>query len=187
MAKRMDNLRNEKGASARHLVLMFLAAVAVCAVFFSLGFVVGYNHAPSRAALATENVAASGNVPPTVNPPAGGSSTGGMETENVSHARSNAKNTHSKAAGEGDPPDGRKKQTCRHSAAAARGGGFISIKLAVCRAGDGFKNSYRCREPGQGAKVSRLPGFCPYAATGPRQGQALPRTGGPVPDTRCCG
>jgi cell division septation protein DedD len=85
MAKRMDNLRNEKGASARHLVLMFLAAVAVCAVFFSLGFVVGYNHAPSRAALATENVAASGNVPPTVNPPAGGSSTGGMETENVSH------------------------------------------------------------------------------------------------------
>lgn len=83
MAKRMDYLRNEKGASARSLVLMFLAAVAVCAVFFSLGFVVGYNHAPSRSVPATENVTASGNIPPTVNPPAGGSSAGGMETENV--------------------------------------------------------------------------------------------------------
>jgi cell division septation protein DedD len=84
MAKRMDYLRNEKGASARHLVLMFLAAVAVCAVFFSLGFVVGYNHAPSRGTLATENVTASGNVPPTVNPTAGGSTAGGVKTENVS-------------------------------------------------------------------------------------------------------
>jgi cell division septation protein DedD len=83
MAKRMDYLRNERGASARHLVLMFLAAVTVCAVFFSLGFVVGYNHAPSRSAPATENVTPSGNIPPTVNPPAGGSSTGGIETENV--------------------------------------------------------------------------------------------------------
>lgn len=84
MAKRIDYLRNEKGASARHLVLMFLAAVAVCAVFFSLGFVVGYNHAPSRGALAMENVKPSGNVPPTVNPPARGSSAEGIETENVS-------------------------------------------------------------------------------------------------------
>jgi cell division septation protein DedD len=84
MAKRMDYLRNEKGASARNLVLMFLAAVAVCAVFFSLGFIVGYNHAPSGSVPATENVTTSGDIPPAVNPPAGGSSAGGMETENVS-------------------------------------------------------------------------------------------------------
>lgn len=86
MAKRMDYFRDEKGASARQLVLMFLAAVAVCAVFFSLGFVVGYNHAPSRVVPVTENVSQSGEIPPTVNPPAGGSSQSspqGMETEKI--------------------------------------------------------------------------------------------------------
>ena len=83
----MDYFRDEKGASARQLVLMFLAAVAVCAVFFSLGFVVGYNHAPSKGVPVTENVTPSGEVPPTVNPPAGGASqstAGGMETEKIS-------------------------------------------------------------------------------------------------------
>jgi DedD protein len=87
MAKRMDRFQDEKGPSARHLVLMFLAAVAVCAVFFSLGFVVGYNHSTSKGGPVTENVSSSGNIPPTVNPPSGGSSqssTQGMETENVS-------------------------------------------------------------------------------------------------------
>jgi DedD protein len=87
MAKRLDYFRDEKGASARQLVLMFLAAVAVCAVFFSLGFVVGFNHAPSRVGPVTENVSQSGEIPPTVNPPAGGSSQSspqGMETEKIS-------------------------------------------------------------------------------------------------------
>lgn len=86
MAKQKDYFRDGKGASARQLVLMFLAAVAVCAVFFSLGFVVGYNHAPSKAGPVTENVSPSGAVPPTVNPPSGGSSqpsAQGMETEKV--------------------------------------------------------------------------------------------------------
>jgi DedD protein len=89
MGKPMDYFRDEKGASARHLVLMFLAAVAVCAVFFSLGFVVGYNHAPSKMAPVTENVSDTGDIPPTVNPPAGSSSqtsTQGMETEKISPA-----------------------------------------------------------------------------------------------------
>lgn len=82
----MDRYQDEKGPSARHLVLMFLAAVAVCAVFFSLGFVVGYNHSPSRITPVTENVSSSGNIPPTVNPPSGGPSqpsSEGLETENV--------------------------------------------------------------------------------------------------------
>jgi cell division septation protein DedD len=86
MAKQMDYFRDGKGASARQLVLMFLAAVAVCAVFFSLGFVVGYNHAPSKAGPVTENVSPAGAVPPTVNPPSGDSSQSsaqGMETEKV--------------------------------------------------------------------------------------------------------
>lgn len=86
MAKRMERFQDEKGPSARHLVLMFLAAVAICAVFFSLGFVVGYNHSPSRITPVTENVEPSGNIPPTINPPAGGSSQSSsqaMESENV--------------------------------------------------------------------------------------------------------
>lgn len=86
MAKQMDYFRDEKGASARQLVLMFLAAVAVCAVFFSLGFVVGYNHAPAKAGPVTENVSPAGEIPPTVNPPSGGSSqtsSQGVETEKI--------------------------------------------------------------------------------------------------------
>lgn len=86
MAKRMDPYQDEKGASPRQLVLLFLAAVAVCAVFFSLGFVVGYNHSRSKSGLATENVMASGNIPPTVNPPQGGAeqpSSQGIQTETL--------------------------------------------------------------------------------------------------------
>lgn len=86
MAGRTDRYPDEKGPSAKHLVLMFLAAVAVCAVFFSLGFVVGYNHGTSKVVPVTENVSGSSAVPPTVNPPAGGASgspSQGMETENV--------------------------------------------------------------------------------------------------------
>jgi DedD protein len=87
MGKPMDYFRDEKGASGRQLVLMFLAAIAVCAVFFSLGFVVGYNHAPSKAGPVTETVTSPGEIPPTVNPPSGSSSVSspqGMETETVS-------------------------------------------------------------------------------------------------------
>ncbi len=86
MANRMDKFQGEKGSSARHLVLMFLAAVAVCAVFFSLGFVVGYNQSPTKTGPPTENVTSSSNIPPTVNPPSSGSSqpsTQATETENV--------------------------------------------------------------------------------------------------------
>lgn len=59
----------ERGLSARHLVLLFLAGVAVCGVFFSLGFLVGFNERSSRAAPATEQVTTPATIPPTVNPP----------------------------------------------------------------------------------------------------------------------
>lgn len=85
MVKANDYFRDEKGATGRQLVLMFLAAVAVCAVFFSLGFVVGYNHAPPKGGTATENVSPSGDIPPTVNPPAAGSASAQtVQTENIS-------------------------------------------------------------------------------------------------------
>ncbi len=60
----------ERGPSARHLVLIFLASVAVCAVFFSLGYLVGYNEKGSKSVLVTENVPEPAAIPPTVNPPA---------------------------------------------------------------------------------------------------------------------
>jgi cell division septation protein DedD len=86
MAKLMERYENEGGSSARNLVLMFLAAVAVCAIFFSLGFVVGYNHSPSKVNPVTENVTNSGNIPPAVNAPADASTqpaNQGIEAENV--------------------------------------------------------------------------------------------------------
>ncbi|HET9177981.1 MAG TPA: SPOR domain-containing protein [Terriglobia bacterium] len=86
MVKANDYFRDEKGASGRQLVLMFLAAVAVCAVFFSLGFVVGYNHAPSKGAPVAENVSPSGDVPPTLNHTAVGSdaaSPQNVQTESI--------------------------------------------------------------------------------------------------------
>ena len=59
----------ERGLSARHLILLFLAGVAVCGVFFSLGFLVGFNERFSQSTPTTESVTAPAVVPPTVNPP----------------------------------------------------------------------------------------------------------------------
>jgi DedD protein len=69
MARGAERRADEKGLSARYLVLIFLMGVAACAVFFSLGFLVGYNERPSRRAGTTEQVTPSGVIPPTINPP----------------------------------------------------------------------------------------------------------------------
>lgn len=61
--------QGERGLAARHLVLVFLAAVAVCAIFFSLGFLVGYHERLPQAATPVERVSAPPVVPPPVNPP----------------------------------------------------------------------------------------------------------------------
>ena len=64
-----DSRRDGKGLSIRYLIMVFLAGVAVCGVFFSLGFLVGYNERSGRMSPATERVTTSGTIPPTVNPP----------------------------------------------------------------------------------------------------------------------
>jgi len=64
-----DSLREEKGLSTRHLILIFLAGVAVCGVFFSLGFLVGYNERATRMSPDTERVSTPATIPPTINPP----------------------------------------------------------------------------------------------------------------------
>jgi cell division septation protein DedD len=56
--------------SVRQLALLFFLAVAVCAVFFALGFVVGNNQNASRGEPTSEQVAPHSEVPPTVNPSA---------------------------------------------------------------------------------------------------------------------
>ncbi len=65
MAERAD----ERGLSARHLILVFLVGVAVCGVFFSLGFLVGYNERASSGTPVTERVSNPSVVPPVINPP----------------------------------------------------------------------------------------------------------------------
>jgi len=65
----LEEHTDEKGLSARHLVLLFLAGIAVCGVFFSLGFLVGFNERFARSTPATERVGSPAAVPPTVNPP----------------------------------------------------------------------------------------------------------------------
>ncbi|HUZ46997.1 MAG TPA: SPOR domain-containing protein [Terriglobia bacterium] len=80
----MRRRREEKGFSAWHLVLIFLGAVAVCGVFFSLGYVVGYNHGPAKASAQTENVTPATDIPPVVNTPPGASAqSSSMTTESV--------------------------------------------------------------------------------------------------------
>jgi cell division septation protein DedD len=69
MVKNADRVPGDKGLSTRHLILVFLAGVAVCGVFFSLGFLVGYNERSARMAAVTERVATSATIPPTVNTP----------------------------------------------------------------------------------------------------------------------
>ena len=69
MVKNADSLRDDKGLSTRHLILVFLAGVAVCGVFFSLGFLVGYNERSTRMAPVTERVTTPATIPPTVNTP----------------------------------------------------------------------------------------------------------------------
>ncbi len=69
MVMNTDSRGGGKGLSTRHLMLVFLAGVAVCGVFFSLGFLVGYNERSAHMSPAIERVTTSGAIPPTVNPP----------------------------------------------------------------------------------------------------------------------
>jgi cell division septation protein DedD len=61
---------HEEGShSARSLIFIFLVCVAVCAIFFSMGFLVGYNERGSHSVPVAEVVTPPPVIPPTVNPP----------------------------------------------------------------------------------------------------------------------
>lgn len=65
----MDDRRFSERLTVRQMLLMFIGGVVVCAVFFALGFLVGYNQRPQVAAAETEQIQAPSAIPPTVNPP----------------------------------------------------------------------------------------------------------------------
>lgn len=69
MVKKADPMPGDKGLSAWHLILVFLVGVAVCGVFFSLGFLVGYNERSGRAAPVTERISTPATIPPTLSTP----------------------------------------------------------------------------------------------------------------------
>lgn len=69
MAVRQQN--NSRGLSVRQLTAIFFGAVAVCAMFFALGFLWGRNgRAHNASATTLEQVPPPSEIPPTVNPPA---------------------------------------------------------------------------------------------------------------------
>jgi len=60
---------SERRLSITSLALLFLLGVGVCAVFFSLGFLVGYKERSSSNSSEVERVTPSATAPPVVNPP----------------------------------------------------------------------------------------------------------------------
>jgi DedD protein len=60
---------SERSLSITALTLLFLLGVGVCAVFFSLGFLVGYKERSSSNAAEVERVTSPADAPPVVNPP----------------------------------------------------------------------------------------------------------------------
>ena len=71
------------GLSTGHLLFVFLVGVAVCAVFFSLGFLVGYNERSLREVLVSERVTSPPVIPPTVVPVPGGAPNAAKETSSL--------------------------------------------------------------------------------------------------------
>ncbi len=115
------NEREERGLSARQLVLMFLTGVAVCAVFFAAGFLVGYNERWSRGSPSTENVAPSGVIPPTVNTPAAAEPSGSEHSEAATPAETPAAQTPTPAR----PPKPAAKPAASAARRAAPSGGMM--------------------------------------------------------------
>jgi DedD protein len=109
MADSGEKKPDEKGLSARYLVLVFLMGVAACAVFFSLGFLVGYNERLSKTAGTTEQVTPSGVIPPTVNPP----------LETVQPTRKDAASAVSASAGPAKPASAEAAKESKPSATPA--------------------------------------------------------------------
>jgi len=80
METKYDAPGGASGLSTGHLLFVFLVGVAVCAVFFSLGFLVGYNERSLKEVLVGEPVGPPPAVPPIVSTPPGGTPNAPPET-----------------------------------------------------------------------------------------------------------
>jgi cell division septation protein DedD len=69
LSEKSKSSQDDRGLSGRQMVMILLAVVAVCAVFFAAGFVVGVNERNAKDTPTTERVQASDVIPPTVNQP----------------------------------------------------------------------------------------------------------------------
>lgn len=122
----------ERSLSARQLVLMFLAGVAVCAVFFAAGFLVGYNERGSKETPVTERVTPSGVIPPTVNPPLQTETPSAEPTEKPASSSSPAVSEEN--IGPSTPPPAEKSQaatTETHAGAHVEPPGKFAIQVAA--------------------------------------------------------
>ena len=71
MEQRTDSRSAARGLTVKQLTFIFIAGVGICAIFFTLGFLVGSNERNVSANnLAEERVSPPGEIPPPVNPPA---------------------------------------------------------------------------------------------------------------------
>jgi DedD protein len=135
MFESMVHEHEERKLSAWHLALVFLAGVAVCAIFFSLGFLVGSNERSGRMAPETERVTPTGNVPPAVNAP--------LETEQVGVKEAPKADASEAAPAKQEPspapvsaPSPRPKHSATSAAAAAPSGGYAIQVAAMGTRGD---------------------------------------------------
>ena len=86
METKYDAPGGGSGLSTGHLLFVFLVGVAVCAVFFSLGFLVGYNERSLKEVLVSERVTSPPVIPPTVVPVPGGAPNAPKETSSPTPA-----------------------------------------------------------------------------------------------------
>ncbi len=114
MTGKTEREQEERGLSARHLILVFLAGVAVCGVFFSLGFLVGYNERSSRVTPAVERVTEPSAIPPTVNVPA-------ESIPSTSNSSSEAGAAPSLRSSTDSPVEAQEKRAASPTASPARG------------------------------------------------------------------
>ncbi|MGH9448045.1 MAG: SPOR domain-containing protein [Terriglobia bacterium] len=69
MASRSDPPASAGGLSLKQLTFIFFGAVAVCAVFFALGYLLGNSQHGSTEAASVQQVPPAGEIPAPVNPP----------------------------------------------------------------------------------------------------------------------
>ena len=89
MEQRSGSRPGARGLTVKQLTFIFVAAVAVCAIFFTLGFLVGANERNVDANTPTvERVAPHGDIPPPVNPPLSPTQSSSANTSTASTADS---------------------------------------------------------------------------------------------------